>query len=371
VVRIVHVVARSQRRGAEVVALELSRALDDRGHDNRVVALGLGLRGERAPELPPILRTASLGVAGRAASVWPLRRLLVRERPDVVVAHGGTAAQVTIAALPRRGPAAVWQLIEAFYDQAHVGVRHQLWRQIARRYDGAVALTEAEADELRTFGFTGALAVVPTFRSPQRFVDVDRAIAAQRLRAEIGVAPATKLIGFVGYLVPQKRPERALDVLAGIRQRGEPAHLVVAGDGPLRESFQADARARGLDAHVSLLGHRDDVERVFGGVDLAVMTSDHEGVPGVAIEAAMTGCPFVTFPLEGVNEVVINGVTGVVLAVPDVTLMADAVFDLLRDDAAREQLGKAARHRSSAFAAPKWAQVYEELLEAARARRAG
>jgi glycosyltransferase involved in cell wall biosynthesis len=361
-VRIVHVVSRSQRRGAERVALDLAEELDELGHENRVVALVLGLDGSEDPALPALVQSSSIRAGMRTLGAWRLGRMLERERPDVVLAHGGGAAQVTIAGMPRHRPTVVWQQILGFPQKIRKPPRRALWWAVARRVDGAVALTDEEAEELRWLGFRGPMWVIPNFRRPQRFFEIDRDVEAVRLREQIGVDRATPLIGLVGYLVDQKRPERAVEVLAGVRDRGVPAHLVVAGSGPLQPMLERAIRARGLEAHVTLLGHRNDVERVFGGVDVALLTSDVEGIPGVAIEAAMTGCPFVTFPLGGVNEVVIDGVTGIVLERPDTNLMAERVVGLFQNDTLRQTIGDEARHRSPRFAAPERASVYAELL---------
>lgn len=360
--RILHVVSRSQRRGAERVALDLAEELRALGHDNQIVALVQGLDGGQDPALRPLVATRSLLPHTRALAAWRLGRLLEREPVDVVLAHGGTPAQVTIAGHPRSRPPVVWQQILGFPDKVHKQPRRALWWLVARQVGGAVALTQADAEELRWVGVKGKLSVIPNFRRPQRFHEIDRPTAGVDLRREIGVAPDTLLIGFVGYLVDQKRPERALEVLARVRERGIAAHLVVAGDGPLRSMLEGEVRAQGLERHVTLLGHRDDVESVFGGVDVALLTSDDEGIPGVAIEAAMSGCPFVTFDVGGVDEVVIDGLTGIVIERQDTVAMADAVASLLRDDERRRGLGEQARHRSSEFAAPEQAKTYADFL---------
>ena len=89
--------------------------------------------------------------------------------------------------------------------------------------------------------------------------------------------------------------------------------MVVVGDGALRAELEARAERLGVADTVTFLGHRDDVEWVFGGVDLALITSDTECMPGVSIEALMAGCPMVTVPVVGVDRVVDHGVTGLVV----------------------------------------------------------
>ena len=182
--------------------------------------------------------------------------------------------------------------------------------------------------------------LIPNSRRPERFIALDRDQAAVELREEIGVALDVPLIGFVGHLVQQKRPERAVAVMARLRAMGHPAHLVIAGDGPLRPELEAEVARQGLDRLVTFLGHRSDVEAVLGGVALALLTSEAEGIPGVAIEALMSGCPLVAFAVGGVDQVVEDGVTGVLIEGDDPSDMADAVSSLLDRDDVRTAMGR-------------------------------
>ena len=74
-------------------ALELASGLDAMGHDNRMVALGLAFDGGRDPDLPALTTHTAIGPRAIVASALHLRRLLAREPFDVVLAHGGSAAQ--------------------------------------------------------------------------------------------------------------------------------------------------------------------------------------------------------------------------------------------------------------------------------------
>jgi glycosyltransferase involved in cell wall biosynthesis len=361
--RILHLVTRSERRGAEVVALELARQLDALGHDDRVLALVSGFDGSLEPELPPLLRRPDVGIA----AFVPLRRALRREldlRPvDLVLAHGGRPFEISVLARRRGKPPVVWQRILPFPASMWSPLRRAWWRRVARAGDGAVVLTNDLESELLRLGFRGPIWRIPNFRDPAPFADLDRRGAAAALHAELGIAPDTGVIGLVGHLIEQKRPDRALDVLAEVHARGEPAHLVVAGDGPLRERFDRDATARGLGAFVHLLGQRRDVDVVLGGIDLLVSTSQAEGVPGVLIEALMAGCPVVAMRVGGVDAVVEDRATGILVDAGDITAMADRVVELLRDAALRERLGAAGRRRSDDFSAHRAARVYAARFE--------
>jgi glycosyltransferase involved in cell wall biosynthesis len=368
-IRILHVVSCSQRRGAELVALELADELDGLGHRNRVVALGRAFDGGQEPGLAPLGAGRRQGPPELVLGAVRLRRLLAREPVDVVLAHGGWAAQVVALAVPFGGPLLVWQRILGWPDKVWGGVRRRWLSTVARRFDAAVALTDDQEAELRRLGYRGPVWLIPNFRQTDRFRDVDRPVAARRLRAELGVAEGTPLVGFVGHLVRQKRPERALDVLARLRSRGCPAHLVVAGTGPLRQGLEARAERLGIRTVVTFLGQRHDVEWVLGGVDLALLTSEAEGIPGVAIEALMAGCPIVAVPVGGVTEVVEHGVTGLVLDGDDPAVMAEAVAGLLADVETRGRMSHESRVRTDQFSASAAAAAYADRFTDALARR--
>jgi glycosyltransferase involved in cell wall biosynthesis len=368
-IRILHVVAHSHRRGSETAAMELADELECLGHRNRLVALGPALDGGRDPKLEPLGRSSREGPLELATLAWRLRRLLAGDPTDVVLAHGSWPVAVAALAVSPRGPLLVWQRILGLPDKVWGGVRRRWWGIIARRVDRAVALTDDQAVELQRLGFRGPVWVIPNFRKPDRFRAVDRLTATARLRAEVGVPDAVPLIGFVGHLVHQKRVDRALEVLAGLDARGCAAHLVISGAGSLRPVLEARAERLGVAGAVTFLGHRNDVEWVFAGVDLALLTSEAEGIPGVAIEALMAGCPMVTVPVSGAAAVVENGVTGVVLDGFEPAEMADAVARLLADDELRAAMSQAARLRADQFSASSAATVYADRITAALARR--
>ena len=171
---VLHLVTRSHRRGAELVALELAAELDALGHANRVVALSTGEGGDQVATLPPLVDSPGVGpsdLLGRAARV---RRLLSDSNVDVIVAHGGFAAQVAALAALGRGPKLVWQRIDVIAESVWSRPRRWWWRWTARRFDAAVALTQQLEDELRRLGFSGPIWRIPNFRNPDRFRELDR-----------------------------------------------------------------------------------------------------------------------------------------------------------------------------------------------------
>jgi glycosyltransferase involved in cell wall biosynthesis len=118
-------------------------------------------------------------------------------------------------------------------------------------------------------------------------------------------------------------------------------------------------------ASVQFLGWQGDLAPVYAAADIAVLTSDNEGMPVTLIEASMAGVPCVTTDVGSAGEVVLNGVTGFVVPT-QANAVADALNRLLGDDALRAAMGvAAARHAEQAFGTARLvadhATLYREL----------
>ncbi len=116
--------------------------------------------------------------------------------------------------------------------------------------------------------------------------------------------------------------------------------FAVCGEGDRHDALKAAARE--LPDTLHLLGWRTDVETVYAAADLALLTSDSEGMPMSLVEAGLAGVPAVATRVGSVAEVVQDGVTGR-LAGTAVADLTRRVAELLGDDARRLAMGRAAR----------------------------
>jgi glycosyltransferase involved in cell wall biosynthesis len=361
-VRILHLVGRSHHRGAELVALELARELERFGHSSSFWAVGPGHEGGTVADLPVLtgaVRQSPLAIALAAAR---LRRAVGVADADVILAHGGSALQVAVLG-GRRRPV-VNQLIMGMPVAERGRCWRWWWRLVFGRTVAIISLTPELTAEVRALAFEGPVELIPNTRSSVRFDTIDRELEAGRLRSRLGLPSDAVLVGFVGHFVDQKRPDVAVEVVAALAERGVEVHLVMAGEGPRSGAVKLQVGKAGLAERVHLLGHVSEVEQVLGGIDLLILTSDGEGMPGVAIEAQMAGCPVVSFPVGGVAAVVANGETGLVLASHEVTAMADAVSGLLADRERLDGMGRAARLRAARFSMAVAGERYRGVLEA-------
>jgi glycosyltransferase involved in cell wall biosynthesis len=136
--------------------------------------------------------------------------------------------------------------------------------------------------------------VIPNARDADAFPVVTES-SRDAARRQFGVAADSAVVGYIGALSSEKRPDLAV---ASVRQVSG-AQLLVAGDGPLEPSIRAIAAH---DRNVTMLGSLDDVVEMLHACDVILLTSRTEGMPGVLIEASMCGVRFVATAVGAVVE---------------------------------------------------------------------
>lgn len=355
---VVHVVTSDQRRGAEVFAADLVRALSTRGVEQRVVVLRPGRAVTVDFPVPTTrLRAPAAALAGTAASVLGLRRALAAQPGAVVCAHGGEALRAAVLAGAGR---VVYRRIGSAPVSVTRGMRRQWHRWLMGRAGLVLCVAEALREEtVRIFALPPQrVRTVPNGVDPQRLAAPDRASCRQALNLPLDALVVLSL----GALSADKDPLRALRITAPARERDRSVVHLLVGDGPLT----ADVQARGQGGQVVVLPARDDVGAVLGASDVLLLCSPSEGMPAVVIEAGLTGLPVVADRLPGVAEVVVDGGTGVLVPPGDDRAAAAAVRELLADADRRTRLGAAAAVRcAERFAigpvADSYLAAFEEL----------
>ena len=166
---------------------------------------------------------------------------------------------------------------------------------------------------------------------------------------------------FIGRVTQIKCPDRFLDVVKEMKERGVAIEFFMAGDGELLESCRE--RIAGKDLPVKVLGWQSDIEKVLSAADIVILTSDNEGTPLSLIQAGMAGLPVVTTRVGSVPEIVLDGVTGIItsLAVQEI---ADALEKLANSSELRAQMGSKAQEFTLAnFGVKRLVNDHEELYK--------
>lgn len=343
---VLQVVTSTDRRGAELFAIELGRELDDFGWTVRTVALAPG-RGTSLLELDAL---------GKKPLAMSTLRALRREMraASVTIAHGSRTLPATaLASLGVRarvvyrniGDPSHW--ISSWNRRLRAG-----WAM--RRATAVVGLTDGASRALReTLGVAPQrITVIP------QGVDVDRfrpATAEQRAQARrsLGVPADAPAVAWVGAFTAEKDPALAL----AVAEKLDDAHTILVGDGPLRGDLERYAER--LD-RVHFVGELADITPVYEAADVVMLTSHSEGMPAALIESGMCGLPVVSTDVGFVADIVHSDVTGYVVDSRESTKLADAVRAALRD---RDALGRAARdHCAANFNLSQVAARWDALL---------
>lgn len=362
--------------GIEVLTGQMMTELHHRGHEVSMVTtrhdVSLpereiidGIEIVRIDTLDAIGSRDLPGILGAQRAIWETVRDL---RPDVLHAHDGSPA--------------LWM-----YLRAARTARPPLVLTVHSVMSRQFAVTGAALDGLRTMlgeadRITGvssatiadAVTLVPSIA--ERTVVVPNGVAPPT-RGWRPVADDTEELLCIGRLVPQKDFSRALGALRLLADRRPNVRLTIAGDGEERDMLVETARAFGVDDRVDFLGMVDHshIPALLDRATVVVLPSRFEGMPLVALEAAWMARPVVASSVPGIEEAIVDGVTGLLVAGDDLAL-ADAIGSLLDDRASARAMGVAARARveaefSLATCIDRYEAIYADLAAASAEGRLG
>jgi glycosyltransferase involved in cell wall biosynthesis len=351
-VEVLQVISSTNRRGAEVAAVDLEAGLRSLGRRIATVALAAGSQ-ERA------LAVSTLGRRQLAATtLLALRRRM--QTAAITVAHGSRS--LPACALSSVGTRTRW-IYRSIGDPTYwaaTGPRRTRVARALKQASGVVTTWRGAADALvRLHGVPESrIWVIPT-GVPATRVRTVRPEARPARKERFGLDPQTPVIAFIGALSDEKNPAAAVRSMRGLHD----VHLIVAGDGPQRTALVhlAHQEARG---RVHFLGAISDVSSALELADALVIPSRTEGLPAVAIEAGMAALPVVATNVGGISEVVVDGETGFIVP-DDGESLAEALRECLSTDA---PLGDRARARCMKMfeigvVASAWNELVQRQLE--------
>ncbi|HSA57281.1 MAG TPA: glycosyltransferase [Gemmatimonadaceae bacterium] len=346
--------------GMEMVTARLALGLRDRGWDVGVTCLiedgdlAVGLRAAG-------IRVNTVAEPGFGGNFRPrhLERWFREVRPDVVHVHSGAWIKGTHAA--RRAG------VRRVVFTEHGLLAHEPWfSNLLKRWgaaysDRVVAVSAPLAQHLRRAGVPARkLRVVLNGVNVETFAPRPRAGV---LRRELGIGQAF-IMGHVARLAAEKNQMLLLDAFARVARDVPGAHLVIAGDGPLRESLRMRATASPAGNRIHFLGVRGEMAELYREFDLFVLPSLAEGTSMSVLEAMASGLSIVATAVGGTPDLLDGGKCGVLVPAGDAEALASALIGLTRDDERRTALGCAARKRAvECYSEERMVEAYLALYE--------
>ncbi len=346
--RVLHLISSSGVYGAEKMVVGLCEALP--AHDVQPVLEVFDNAHSRNVDVAEYATAAGVPVrllrcGGRfdLSAVRRLRRDIRDQGIDLVHAHGYKANLYGFLATRRGVP------IVATNHRFDTGPQNRFDKPVLQRVDAVYAVSDEARDSLRAeYGIAGAT-TIPNGVDPR---------GAHTAAATLDLPHP--LVGMVARLAPEKAPEDFLAVAAATPE----VTFALVGDGPLRSELEQRA-----GPNVRLLGFRDDMPGVYASLDVLVQPSYREGMPMTILEAMAAGVPVVATRVGAAADVIEDGCTGLLVDAGDVAGLTQAVGSLLADDAARAQMGAAARETVAReftvdVMARRYAEAYRRVLSA-------
>lgn len=330
------------------MAVGLATALQRRGYRPVVIALDAG--GEH--EL--VLREAGVRyhiMNGRRFRDprfhFRLARLLRAERAGVVHTHHFATLLHSLAAVKMAGVKRLVHTEHSFQylrdrADARAALRGMSWA--SDRF--VVVGNEMEAFYRDTVQVPGSrLEVILNGVDPDRYQRND---ALRGSRGRLGL-PDGFLVGTAGRLFPEKDCAVLVRAVHLASESLPEIQLVLVGDGPERGDLERLARSLGMADRVHFLGWRDDVAAILPQLDVFALSSRHEGLPLVILEAMASARPIVTTPVGDLPRVAPEAEAALFYPIGDPAALAAHLRELARDPALRARLGAGGASRVRRF----------------------
>ena len=223
--------------------------------------------------------------------------------------------------------------------------RYMFGKQLQAHFvDVTVAVSEAVRDRLvGEYDYPAGKTITIYNGVDLTFFKKGRVFNESRLDGEALQPDKRVQIICIARLSPVKRIDVLLDSLALLANSRTDWTCTIIGGGPLETELKEKTQALGLSSRVRFTGHVQDVHSYMGTADLAVLSSDKEGLPLSLVEAMACGLPCVVTDVGGNREIVKNGTTGLVVEAGSPKQLADGIAYLLDHAEEREKMGQAAQ----------------------------
>jgi glycosyltransferase involved in cell wall biosynthesis len=355
--KVLQIVTQMEAGGAQRVAMLLADALRDRGYDSEVCFLYLKRPTYlNDPHAKVLLSHPPIAVSSYVKIALKLRDLLNSYRPDVLITHTHYAnilgqLMARCCGIPTR-----------------IAVQHnpvQTYPKVARVldlilgstgfYSTNVAVSQAVIESAKSYPtrYQHQLCKIHNglpVQQPVNFAEAD-------IRLKYGLPADAPLLIHVGRLSRQKNQTVLLEALRHLPN----VHLLLVGDGELREALQQQANCFDLASRVHFCGELPSIEvlALLSIADLFVFPSLYEAMPMAIIEAMSLGLPIVGSDIAALREVI--GDAGVLVPAHR-DAIGQAVQQILNSPPLKSQLRHRALERSRMFSIKKMVAAYETLF---------
>lgn len=333
---ILQVVPALETGGAERTAVDVARAVVKAGGRAIVASRGGRMVGELIVSGAEHIEMAvhSKNPVVMALNVERLTRIIARENVDLVHARSRAPAWSALAASRRAGV----PFVTTYHSRVHANPRLKVfYNSVMVRGDAVIANSAYTAGNIRSVHAPDEARIftVPRGIDIESFAQVTPSrIEALRARWQ-GGAPAGIVFVHPARLTRWKGQAVAIEAARLLRARGiEDFGLLLAGDAQGRDNYAAELEKAiadaGLERHVRLVGHGEDMAAAYALADVVLSPSiEPEPFGRTAVEAQAASRPVIVSDAGGQRETVIEGETGFRVPPKDAAALAEAMARMI------------------------------------------
>ena len=311
----------------------------------------LGIKPVIIPEMRRAIRFGN-----DYAAYKKIKQIIEEFKPDIVHTHASKAGTLgRMAAFSCKVPAVVHtfhgHVFHSYFSKAKTSVFKRIEKKLAEKSSAIVAISELqkkELGEIHKITSSDKIDVIPLGFDLDRFqTDLDQ--KRIQFREQYQVSDDEIAIGIIGRLVPIKNHTLFLKALKKVlysTKRNVRAFII--GDGESKEDIIALAETLGIEYSQSNIEFRKtpltftswirNIDVVNAGMDIIALSSLNEGTPVSLIEAQACNNPVVSTNVGGIENVVVNGKTGLLSQINDIDGYAQNLLELVENDAKRQEM---------------------------------
>jgi L-malate glycosyltransferase len=280
----------------------------------------------------------------------------VREvAPDVLHANSTRAGMVACLAMRGSKTPVVWHVHDQFRNHHPITSAVRLLLGSSRR-NSVIAVSQATAQAVRKGSRNPMVARVP-ITVIHNGIDVaayhSRPVEVEKFLQTEGLGNATFRVAMIGQITPRKGQLETIETFAKLVHSDAPAaKLLIVGnpvfndDARYLQRLIATVKKLRIEPNVSFMGHRTDIPIILQSCHLVISNSSSEPFSLALLEACASGTPVLAAAVDGVPELVVDGVTGKLFPFGDSGAMLRALRLLNNDREYTKHLGIAARKRA-------------------------
>ena len=348
--RILHIITQLELGGAQKNVLDIIRLLDKDRYTVYLVSSNKGTLVKDALGIPGV-KTVSLSSLKRPinpfadlVTLFKLTFLLKKEGITLVHTHSSKAGILGRWAARLAGVPVIIHTIHGWSFHNHLNFPTKslyafLERITAKFTNKLIAVSRSDIQKgLRNrIGREDKYALIRYGIAKHNFINCNIDINSKK--KELGLEANSALVGMVVCFKPQKAPQDFVRAASLIIKRNPKTKFILVGEGILRGKIERLIDNLKLKENFVLTGWRRDIPEIMSCLDVLVLSSLWEGSPIVLLEAMCRSLPIVAYDVDGVCEVVKNGVNGFLVAPGDVAGLAHRINNLLEDKELLKKMG--------------------------------